>query len=54
MEEFLSREGLGTIPAVRAGQVHEVDSTIILQPGPAAILAGLPELERLIGVWNAG
>ena len=54
VEEFLSREGLMSLPAVRTGQVHEVDSTIILQPGPAAILAGLPELERLIGAWRAG
>lgn len=48
-EVFLAREGLAGINAVRRNEVHEMDPAIILQPGPASILAGLPELERLIG-----
>ena len=47
-EAFLAREGYADLPAVRRGRVHEIDPAIILQPGPASILAGLPELERLL------
>lgn len=46
---FESRPGFAALPAVAAGRVHEIDPAIILQPGPAAILAGLPTLQRLIG-----
>lgn len=45
---FEARPGYDTLPAVRTGRVHEVDPSIILQPGPACVLAGLPELSRLI------
>lgn len=45
---FESRPGFDALPAVKSGRVHELDPAIILQPGPAAILAGLPELERLL------
>ncbi|MEZ4316818.1 MAG: ABC transporter substrate-binding protein [Myxococcota bacterium] len=45
---FEARPGYGAIPAVRDGRVYEMDPAIILQPGPACILAGLPELERLL------
>jgi iron complex transport system substrate-binding protein len=43
-----ARPGWDAIPAVANGQVHEIKSAIILQPGPAAILDGLPILSRLI------
>lgn len=45
---FLARAGFTELPAVRSGRVHDIDPSIILQPGPAAILAGLPELQRLL------
>ncbi len=51
---FLARAGMESLAAVRQGQVHELDPAIILQPGPGAILAGLPELERIIGGWESG
>ncbi|MFI5308927.1 MAG: ABC transporter substrate-binding protein [Polyangiales bacterium] len=44
----LKREGFATLPAVRAGQVHELDPAIILQPGPACLTDGLAALERII------
>jgi iron complex transport system substrate-binding protein len=44
----LAREGFSTLPAVRAGQVHELDPSIILQPGPACLTDGLTALERII------
>lgn len=43
-----AREGWSELSALRDGRVHEIDPSIILQPGPACILAGLPELERCI------
>lgn len=46
---FEARPGYHALPAVRAGRVYELDPAIILQPGPAAVLAGLPELQRLLG-----
>lgn len=43
-----ARPGWDAIPAVQRGAVHEIKSAVILQPGPAAILDGLPQLSRLI------
>lgn len=43
-----ARPGWDSIPAIANRQVHEIKSAIILQPGPAAILDGLPILSRLI------
>ena len=42
------RPGWGEIPAVRNGQIHEVKSSIILQPGPAALTDGIRELQQII------
>ena len=46
-----ARPGFGTIPAVRDNAVHEIKSTLILQPGPAALTDGLDHLVRIIGEW---
>lgn len=43
-----ARPGWENIPAVRHGALHEIKSAVILQPGPAAILDGLPLLSRHI------
>jgi iron complex transport system substrate-binding protein len=43
--------GWEAIPAVRDGELHEVKSPIILQPGPAALFDGLAELHRIIAAW---
>ncbi|MDR3389200.1 MAG: cobalamin-binding protein [Rudaea sp.] len=48
------RPGWGTIPAVRNGQLHEIKSPIILQPGPAALFDGLDALHRIIAAWAKG
>jgi iron complex transport system substrate-binding protein len=37
--------------AVRDGELHEVKSSIILQPGPAALTDGVRELHRVIAAW---
>jgi iron complex transport system substrate-binding protein len=47
-EELRSREGYESISAVRSGALHELDSSIILQPGPAALTDGLDALEAII------
>ena len=43
-----ARPGWDAIPAVRNGQLGEVKSCDILQPGPAALTDGLAQLHRLI------
>lgn len=47
-EKVAARPGWDAIPAVKNGQVFEIKSPIILQPGPAALFDGLAELHRLI------
>ena len=46
-----ARPGWEAIPAVRDGQLHEVKSPIILQPGPAALTDGVREIARVIQAW---
>lgn len=48
-----ARAGWQDVPAVRDGELHEVKSSIILQPGPAALTDGVRELHRVIGAWVA-
>jgi iron complex transport system substrate-binding protein len=43
-----ARAGWSDIPAVRNGHVYEVKSTIILQPGPAALTDGIRALQQII------
>ena len=47
-DRVCARPGWSDIPAVRHRAVFEIKSAVILQPGPAAILDGLPQLTRLI------
>lgn len=46
-----SRPGWAGIPAVADGQLHEVKSPIILQPGPAALTDGVQVIHRIIRQW---
>jgi iron complex transport system substrate-binding protein len=43
-----SRAGWDDVPAVRNGHVYEVKSSIILQPGPAALTDGIRALQQII------
>lgn len=43
-EVIVGRPGWAATSAVRAGRVHEIPSTILLQPGPAALTDGLDAL----------
>ena len=46
--KVVGRAGFQSIPAVRAGRVHEIKSPIILQPGPAALTDGLDAIRRIV------
>jgi iron complex transport system substrate-binding protein len=46
------RAGWSDVPAVRSAQLHEVKSSIILQPGPAALTDGVREIQRAILAWS--
>jgi iron complex transport system substrate-binding protein len=48
-----AREGWHEMPAVREGHLYEIKSADILSPGPAAITAGLPQLERIVERWRS-
>jgi len=52
-KSLLKRKGWNRIVAVRNDNIHEVDSAIILQPGPAALTDGIMELQRIFREWNA-
>jgi len=47
-EKVAAREGWQGVTAVRLGQLAEIKSPDILQPGPAALTDGLDALQRLI------
>jgi iron complex transport system substrate-binding protein len=51
-EKVAARPGWNAIPAVRDGQLFEIKSATILQPGPAALTDGLDELVRIIQDWH--
>ncbi len=46
-----ARPGFAAIPAVADGFLREVKSTLILQPGPAALTDGLDALAAIIAEW---
>jgi len=45
------RPGWDAIAAVRSGQLHEIKSPLILQPGPAALTEGLDALHAVCADW---
>lgn len=47
-EKVTARPGWDRINAVRAGAVHEIKSTIILQPGPACLTDGVRGLQAIV------
>jgi iron complex transport system substrate-binding protein len=46
-----ARPGYAAIPAVRDGELHELKSALILQPGPAALTEGLAGLAAIVSGW---
>jgi len=51
-DKVCRRTGWDAIPAVQDRQVFEIKSSLILQPGPAALTDGLTELRRIINAWQ--
>ena len=51
-DKVAARPGWGDIPAVRDGQLFEIKSPVILQPGPAALTDGVAEIARIIRAWS--
>jgi iron complex transport system substrate-binding protein len=50
-ERVAVRPGFEQTPAVQRQDVYEIKSSLILQPGPAALTDGLMELQRIIEPW---
>lgn len=52
-ERVAARPGWADMPAMRDGELHEIKSCDILQPGPAALTDGVDRLHRLCAAWAA-
>ncbi len=50
-ENVVAREGWGAVNAVRDGQLFEIKSPEILQPGPAALTDGVAKMHKIILHW---
>jgi iron complex transport system substrate-binding protein len=53
-EKVAARRGWDAIPAVQNGDLYEIKSAEILQPGPAALTDGLEQLREIIANWVPG
>jgi iron complex transport system substrate-binding protein len=53
-EQVRARAGWEEIPAIRTGQVFEIRSPLILQPGPAALTDGLDAVHAIVRRWAEG
>jgi iron complex transport system substrate-binding protein len=51
-EKVRARPGWDSIPAVRTGQLYEIKSPVILQPGPASVFDGLTQIHDIIAAWQ--
>ena len=51
-ERVAARPGWAAIPAVQHGELHEIKSALILQPGPAALTEGVEQLRQHIHRWQ--
>jgi iron complex transport system substrate-binding protein len=51
-EKVASRPGWDAVNAVREGQLFEIKSADILQPGPAALTDGVEQLHRIMLAWS--
>lgn len=47
-EEILARSGADQIAAIRTDQIYEIPSSLILQPGPAALTEGVRMLHEIL------
>ena len=47
-EDIIARPGARQINAIRTGQIHEIPSSLILQPGPAALTEGVRIIHEIL------
>ncbi|MEO6625924.1 MAG: ABC transporter substrate-binding protein, partial [Burkholderiaceae bacterium] len=52
-ERVAARPGWDQVDAVRHGQLFEIKSADILQPGPAALTDGVARLHHIVLQWSA-
>lgn len=52
-EKVATRAGWQDVSAVKHGQLFEIKSADILQPGPAALTDGVAQLHRIVTQWMA-
>jgi iron complex transport system substrate-binding protein len=52
-QSVAARTGWEAVPAVANGQLHEIKSSIILQPGPAALTDGVNAIHQVIKAWQS-
>jgi iron complex transport system substrate-binding protein len=52
-EKVAARPGWKQVTAVRDGQLFEIKSADILQPGPAALTDGVEQMHRIVLAWSA-
>jgi iron complex transport system substrate-binding protein len=50
-ERVAARPGWSAVPAVRDGELHEIKSAEILQPGPAALTDGVRRIHAILADW---
>jgi len=50
-EKVAARPGWQAVPAVQNGQLFEIKSADILQPGPAALTDGVEQMHRIVRQW---
>jgi len=50
-ERVMARPGFVRTPSVQHQDLHEIKSSLILQPGPAALTDGLAELQGIVERW---
>jgi iron complex transport system substrate-binding protein len=51
-ERVAARNGWLNVPAVRDGHLYEIKSSLILQPGPAALTDGLAAIHAYLLTWS--
>jgi len=52
-QNVAARPGWSEVAAVKTGQVFEIKSCDILQPGPAALTDGVAQMHRIVTNWMA-
>ena len=51
LQQITARPGWNVISAVKSGEIHEIDSADILQPGPR-VLEGVKKISTIIEKWR--